>query len=78
MLLPRPALAEFSEGAFDAPAGGREDDPVAGTTVTDEADVPPRLLRYETKASISPGTTLNATIPADFIAGVGVFKIAVN
>ena len=81
MLFPRAAvaaLAEFSDGAFDGPAGAGEDDAAAGVSAAEVADAPPRLLTYETRASISAGFTLNATMPADFMAGVGAFRIAVN
>ena len=69
---------ELPDSAFGGMDGAGEDDLAAAPSAAEVTDVSPRLLTYETSASISAGFTLNATMPADFMAGVGVFSIAVN
>jgi hypothetical protein len=89
MLFPRTAvalLAEFPVGAFDGAAvvgasaggGAGEDEPAAGGIGAEAAGVPPRLLTYETRASISAAFIASGTMPAAFIWAVGAFRTAVN
>lgn len=62
-----------------AVAGADEDDDAeAGGVAAAGADVPPRLVTYETKAFISAAFTVSATMPAAFIFAVGAFRTVVS
>ena len=79
-------LAALPTGAFDGAAvadgsvlvAAGEDDLGAGGEAAEATGVPPRLLTYETRASISAALSVKGTMPAVFIWAVGAFKTAVN
>jgi hypothetical protein len=50
----------------------------AGGAAAEATDVPPRLVTYETKDFISAAFKVSGTMPAAFMAEVGVFRITVN
>jgi hypothetical protein len=78
-------VAELPAGAFAGPdvaagsvlAVAGEDDPAAGAAAAGATDVPPTLLTYETRASMSAEFRLSGTMPAAFIFTVGPFRTAV-
>jgi hypothetical protein len=81
------AVGVAAEGTFDGSAvaagcavagAGEDDDAEAGGVAAAPADVPPRLVTYETRAFISAAFTVSATMPAAFIFAVGAFRSAVN
>jgi hypothetical protein len=61
-----------------AVADAGEDEAEAVGVCAEPADVPPRLVTYETRAFISAAFTVRATMPAAFILAVGAFRSAVN
>jgi hypothetical protein len=78
--------AELLAGTFDGSAvsagfavvDADEDEAEAGGVVAEPADVPPRLVTYETRAFKSAAFTVRATMPAAFILAVGAFRSAVS
>jgi hypothetical protein len=80
------AAGVAAEATFDgsavaagfAVAGAGEDDAEAGGVAAEPADVPPRLVTYETRAFKSAAFTVRATMPAAFILAVGAFRSAVS
>ena len=68
--------ADVADGSVLVAAG--EDDPGAGGEAAEATGAPPRLLTYETRASISAALTFSETMPAAFIWAVGAVKTVVN
>ena len=76
--LPVDAFAGPAGAAGSAFADAGEDEAAAVGVAAEPADVPPRLVTYETRAFKSVAFTVRATMPAAFILAVGAFRSAVS